>query len=105
MINDNRNVNNTNNNIIINEKVNGKKKETRDNKGQQLWLYLFFFYKKLGCAPGIKSFLISHENFSFLALKVSSFVSYLLDACRFLPLPHICFLTIAREMVLFELKI
>ena len=30
-----------------------------------------FFYKKLGSAPSIKSFLISHENFAIIVLKVS----------------------------------
>ena len=30
-----------------------------------------FFYKKLGSAPSTKSFLISHENFAILLLKVS----------------------------------
>ena len=30
-----------------------------------------FFYKKLGSAPSTKSFLISHENFAIIVLKVS----------------------------------
>ena len=30
-----------------------------------------FFYKKLGSAPGTKSFLISRENFAIIVLKVS----------------------------------
>ena len=30
-----------------------------------------FFNKKLGSAPGTKSFLISHENFAIIVLKVS----------------------------------
>ena len=29
------------------------------------------FYKKLGSAPSTKSFLISHENFAIIVLKVS----------------------------------
>ena len=33
--------------------------------------YTFFFYKKLGSAPSTKSFLISHENFATIVLKVS----------------------------------
>ena len=38
-------------------------------------LFLFissytFFYKKLGSAPSTKSFLISHENFAIIVLKV-----------------------------------
>ena len=35
-----------------------------------------FFYKKLGSAPSTKSFLISHENFAIIVLKVSYLVSY-----------------------------
>ena len=31
----------------------------------------FFFNKKLGSAPSTKSFLISHENFAIIVLKVS----------------------------------
>ena len=31
----------------------------------------FFFYKKLGSAPSTKSFLISHENFAIIVIKVS----------------------------------
>ena len=31
----------------------------------------FFLYKKLGSAPSTKSFLISHENFTIIVLKVS----------------------------------
>ena len=31
----------------------------------------FFFYKNFGSAPSTKSFLISHENFAILVLKVS----------------------------------
>ena len=34
-------------------------------------LYTFIFYKKLGSAPSTKSFLISHENFAIIVLKVS----------------------------------
>ena len=33
--------------------------------------YTRFFYKKLGSAPSTKSFLISHENFATIVLKVS----------------------------------
>ena len=39
-------------------------------------LHVFFFYKKLGSAPSTKSFLISHENFAIIVLKVSYLVSY-----------------------------
>ena len=37
-----------------------------------------FFYKKLGSAPSTKtkSFLISHENFAIIVIKVSYLVSY-----------------------------
>ena len=38
--------------------------------------YTFFFYKKLGSALSTKSFLISHENFGVLVVKVSWLVSY-----------------------------
>ena len=30
-----------------------------------------FFYKNFGSAPSTKSFLISHENFAIIVLKVS----------------------------------
>ena len=33
--------------------------------------YTRFFYKKLGSAPSTKSFLISHENFAIIVLKIS----------------------------------
>ena len=33
--------------------------------------YTFLFYKKFGSAPSTKSFLISHENFAIIVLKVS----------------------------------
>ena len=33
--------------------------------------HFFFFNKKLGSAPSTKSFLISHENFAIIVLKVS----------------------------------
>ena len=32
--------------------------------------YTFFFYKNFGSAPSTKSFLISHENFAIIVLKV-----------------------------------
>ena len=34
-------------------------------------VYTFFFYKNFGSAPSTKSFLISHENFAIIVLKVS----------------------------------
>ena len=37
---------------------------------QIIWVH-GFFYKKLGSAPSTKSFLISHENFAIIVLKVS----------------------------------
>ena len=36
-----------------------------------IWNNTRFFYKKLGSAPSNKSFLISHENFAIIVLKVS----------------------------------
>ena len=40
-------------------------------KNFNLLLLHVFFYKKLGSAPSTKSFLISHENFAIIVLKVS----------------------------------
>ena len=38
---------------------------------RELKTYYAFFYKKLGCGHGTKSFLISHDILSILVLKVS----------------------------------
>ena len=35
------------------------------------WYTRFFYYKNFGSAPSTKSFLISHENFAIIVLKVS----------------------------------
>ena len=43
----------------------------RENRWPRNLDHVFFFYKKLGSAPSTKTFLISHENFAIIVLKVS----------------------------------
>ena len=62
-----------------------QKKRTRNSfNGRFSFLKLeklhVFFHKKLGSGHGTKSFLIQHKILSILVLKVSSLVSYLLNA-------------------------
>ena len=50
-----------------------KFRSTKNQKNNEKYIFSFtvFFYKKLGSAPSTESFLITHENFAIIVLKVS----------------------------------